>query len=228
MNARILLQKRRTRRANADAGQKRTTGAGTFFETHKASAAHEVHACMSTTMTTSNVCPMCEAVFFSNLATARVRVVQGFSNEKLFYESARPHEWEDKKETEAPFFRATTQSARPFFKTISKHVKHEHLSTWSPSAQVHTRREQKTLESQRNCSNSNNSKFGPNMSIVESYFVFRRAAVLRLANTGRQRKAARSRGAHSSKCTTKAPKKPEKRKAWRQKRRTWRFRCKRR
>ena len=90
---------------------------------------------------------MCEAVFFffffSNLATARVRVVQGFSNEKLFYESARHHELEEKKETEAPFFRATTQSARPFFKNdkqarqtrASEHVVLLGASSHAPTAE---------------------------------------------------------------------------------------------
>ena len=75
-----------------------------------------------TTMTTSSVCPMCETVFFSNLATPRVHVVQAFQTGRCFVNrSARAYEWDEKAETQAPFL-ALTQNVRLLLTDQSTHA----------------------------------------------------------------------------------------------------------
>ena len=115
-----------------------------FLETHKASIAREVRAqslkdtrglmLYVTTMTTSNVCSMCETAFFSNLAKARVHVVQAFRIERCFVKRyARAHDWEVKAETEASFSCPDSECSF-FYETnlLRKHIKMERLSKLSP------------------------------------------------------------------------------------------------
>ena len=93
-------EKESTKRTSADVGQNVDEKCTEIFETHTVRVAHEVHAHWLgsthglkqyvTTMTISNACPMCEPVFFSNLVTARIHVVQAFRSGKcLMNQSAR-------------------------------------------------------------------------------------------------------------------------------------------
>ena len=127
---------------------------GDFFETNRARVAHEVHAqslegthglkLYVTTMTTSNVCSFAKQ-YFSNLATARVHVVQAFRyGRRSVNRSAPAYYWEERAQAEPPFFCAPTLTARLF--TVRCffcvwHVKHKHLSKWSTQSQVHKRQQ---------------------------------------------------------------------------------------
>ena len=95
-----LPRKKRTNGSSADVGQTVGEERIEFFQTHTARVAHEVHVhrlgathglkLYVTTVTISNACPMCETVFFSNLVTARIHVVQAFRSGKcLMNQSAR-------------------------------------------------------------------------------------------------------------------------------------------
>ena len=80
-----------------------------FFETHKAGVAHEVHTVFPglklyvTTMTATNVCPMCET--FSDLGNSPNQCGAGISKWEVFNESIRPSLRMGGKEGERSTFR---------------------------------------------------------------------------------------------------------------------------
>ena len=109
------------------------------LELHKARVAQEVHALFLdgthelkqnvTTMTISNVCPMCET-FFPNLATARIHIVKAFRSGRCFVNrSARALEWEEKTGTGASFACPDPECPLLFndMSLLRCHIKREHF-----------------------------------------------------------------------------------------------------
>ena len=87
MNARTHSQRGRTRCINADAGQKRARGSEEFLKRTRHEFGTRRMELYVTTMTTSNVCPMCETVFFFESCNGESSRGARFLNGKVFCES---------------------------------------------------------------------------------------------------------------------------------------------